>query len=572
MAEQIDKVSMYKMQSTVKNFDQCMSDKVSKDRLIDISTDFLIGKFYYDEIEPKNNKKDISWIKFFNEKLDNKISGEYKNFYPRSVFFYKLKDEQNFYAISFGVGADGFINKNQIVFDFGIKVAMNICDPEKLRRVQSSKIESIALHSEKQINNGARLSIFDIDDEKEFLRKISTKPLPQYDYLSIITGAESVQIKFNKEHKLNWDDLGKRTTELNALYTSQKYKDIFRNYDNFQFVSDKDSLKIVLDELLLKYLKRNEFEHIYLTSPDFFDYERFEFSYNEPKKKEDIEKIDRFSELSVSECFSRYKIKDTTTIDTLKGWVIYKYDLEKNCFHKLSSVYQCLVAEVDYDNNTFILFNGRWRKVDENLKVKIDNYFKDEGIEFEDYNENVLLNNVSIWNGQAGKKSQYKEAIYNEKCAQNNKNLFMFDRAKIEYGEMCDLLSLDKELIHVKRYENGSSSISHLFVQVKYYTEVFLSEADAREQMRSFVEKDVLMQGNVNYQKEKEKFKEIIPSKPPLDSEYTIILCILAEQKKNIRELPFMARYEIYHTHKYLKNNRHFNVKFVNRLFTKQHS
>ena len=186
----------------------------------------ITRKFYYDEICSPNRKEDMSWIKFFNEKINDHISGEYYNTYPRGIFFYKLKDMKNFYVMSFGLGRGGFINKNKIVFDFGIKVAMNICDPDGLRRVQSSKVEAIALHSEKQINSGARLSIFDIDDEKEFLRKIATKPLPQYSYISVITGSEAVQVKFGKEKKLDWDNLGKITKELSELYFSQKYKDI----------------------------------------------------------------------------------------------------------------------------------------------------------------------------------------------------------------------------------------------------------------------------------------------------------------------------------------------------------
>lgn len=161
--------------------------------------------------------------------------------------------------------------------------------------------------------------------------------------------------------------------------------------------------------------------------------------------------------------------------------------------------------------------------------------------------------------------------MYNEKCAGNNPNIFMFDRSNIDYGEMCDLFSLNKELIHVKRYGNGSASISHLFVQAKYYTDLFISEADARKQMREFIDEDILDVNAVNYQKDASKFKEIIPEKSPNDNDYTVILCILSEQKKALCDLPFMAQYEMYQTHKYLTNNRHFKVKLVNKIINKQH-
>ncbi len=565
MDNQIDKVSIYKINDNVKNFDECMSEKVLKNKLVDIKTSSLIGKFYYDEIKSQNRKEDIPWIKFFNEKIKNKLKGKYINTYSRGVFFYKLKNENDIYIMLFGIGADGFINKNKITFDFGIKVAMNICDPCSLKRVQSSKIEAITLHSEKQINNGAKLSIFDIDDEKEFLRKISTKPLKKYDYISVITGSEAVQIKFNKDNKLNWSEITEITNNLNQLYYSKKYKETFKNYDNFIFINDKNPIKEALEEILLNNLKQKKIENVYLTTPEFFDYENFEFSYTKSDKK-DKNKAKRFSELSLEDCLEQYKIKDTTSIDTLKSWTIFKFDTERAIFSKLSSVYKCLVAEIDYNNKKFILFNGRWRQVDEDLQNRINLYFARERIEFENYDDNVLLNNISIWDE---KRKQYREAVYNEKCAKNNENLFMFDRSSNDYGEMCDLLSLNKELIHVKRYECGSASISHLFVQVKYYADTFISETEARKQMREFIDNDVLNENTINYKKQACKFKDIIPEKSPNDNCYTIVLCVLTEQQKHIQDLPFMAQYEMYHTHKYLTNNRHFNVKFVNKIIIK---
>ncbi len=567
MDGQIDKIAIYKMSARVTNFEECMSDKILKNKIVDIETKSLVGKFYYDEIGTVTYKENIPWISFFNEKITNKISGDYLNKYPRGAFFYKIKGTQDFYVSLFGLGADSFINKAMIVFDFGIKVAMNLCDPDNLKRVQSSKVEAIAVHSEKQINNGAKLSTFNIDDEKEFLRKISAKPLPGHKNISVITGAESISVKFSKDDKLSWDKLKSMTTELNELYSSQKYKEIFKNYDNFNILNDKNPLVGELDDILLKNMKQGIIDKIYLTSPEFFDYEKFEFAYNKPQKDKNNE-IQRYDELSYSECFERYKIKDTTKIEALKSWDVYKYDIEKNIYTKLASVYKCLVAEIDYKDGKFILFNGRWRQVDKSLQEKVSNYFNNEGVCFEAYNDELLLNNVSIWDVKSNK---FKEAVYNEKCAGNNPNIFMFDRSNIDYGEMCDLFSLNKELIHVKRYGNGSASISHLFVQAKYYTDLFISEADARKQMREFIDEDILDVNAVNYQKDASKFKEIIPEKSPNDNDYTVILCILSEQKKALCDLPFMAQYEMYQTHKYLTNNRHFKVKLVNKIINKQH-
>lgn len=567
MIEEIDKVSIFKMKESIKDFSECISRESKVTKIYEIETKDIVGKFYYYESNRSTKRQDISWIKFFNEKVNDKINGIYNNTYPRGVFIYNLKSDGTFYVMTFGLGAESFINKNNIVFDFGIKIAMNICDPNNLKRIQSSKIEAITLHSEKQISSGARLSIFDIDDEKEFLRKISTKASQKYKYLSTITGADYVQIKFDKEHKLTWDLLLNRTREINNLYNSNKYKEYFKNYDNFIFIDDKDEVKQILDELLLTKLKQKEFNNIYLTTPDFFDYERYQFSYKKlstDKSEKDIED-DLFDEITLKDCLNRYKITNNTSIKILKNWIIYKYDNSNKILSKLSSVYKCLVAEIKHEKITYLLFNGKWKKVSPSLETQINDYFYQNNVKFESYDDNFLLQNISIWDPL---KKQNRESKYNELCAKN-KTLFMFDRSGFKEGEMCDLISSTKDIIHVKRFEGGSASISHLFTQARFYGELFITDSDVRKNMRNFIDREIVNCKKVNYQKDGSLFKSIIPNDTPLESEYCIILCVLSEGELMLNSLPFMARYEVYHTYKYLTHNRHFKVKLVNRKIIK---
>ena len=49
---------------------------------------------------------------------------------------------------------------------------MNICDPEEIKSIQTSQHEAISIQSEKQILSGAGLSVFNIDYNDEFFRRI----------------------------------------------------------------------------------------------------------------------------------------------------------------------------------------------------------------------------------------------------------------------------------------------------------------------------------------------------------------------------------------------------------------
>lgn len=100
-----------------------------------------------------------------NEALATPIALEYANRYPRGLFLYKIENnwQNNFFAMTFGLGGDANIGKNKILYDFGIKVAMNICNPNEIKSIQTSQHESISIQSEKQILTGAGLSVFNTD-------------------------------------------------------------------------------------------------------------------------------------------------------------------------------------------------------------------------------------------------------------------------------------------------------------------------------------------------------------------------------------------------------------------------
>ncbi|MGV8597325.1 DUF6119 family protein, partial [Pseudomonas aeruginosa] len=94
-----------------------------------------------------------------------------------------------------------------------------------------------------------------------------------------------------------------------------------------------------------------------------------------------------------------------------------------------------------------------------------------------------------MWDAQ---RNQNREEIYNQELYNTNNDIFLFDKAKVHIAgeriyEVCDLLHSDKSLIHVKRLKSGSASISHLFLQGKFYSDAFISDQKCRESMREHI-------------------------------------------------------------------------------------
>lgn len=193
----------------------------------------------------------IPWMKFLNSGFREK---QYKfsarNKFPRAIMALRIQrkdlDDLHFVA-AFGQHGDSFLNKDQIVYDFGIKVGMNICDDDGLRRIQTTAHESISRQTERQASTGASLGVFGINSEAEFLRTISGSVKVDYrEAIESFKGKDSILIKFPKDENIDWSYLAALCLKLEERYNSSDYRDTaFKSYDILRHENDP----LVIDRL-----------------------------------------------------------------------------------------------------------------------------------------------------------------------------------------------------------------------------------------------------------------------------------------------------------------------------------
>jgi len=519
----------------------------------------------------KKTQDDYPWMGMVNGLSDDiNLTFSTKNKTPSAVVGIKLtkKEDQEvlFFLLTFGMHTSQFINVDRLVNDFGIKVAMNICDPNKLRKVNTTTHSTISTLTDRQASKGASLDIFDIDDEKEFFRSISGSTHENYKFIKSFSGRNSIQVNFNKKALVDNDDLINTLLKLDRAYKLDSYKTSFPTYGRLDFVSDSDEIK-ELDDLLFKSLKSNELDNIHLSSstiePENHDY----YTYVEPKAE-----VLQHGDLDIFELLkshSNFNIK--SSIDTVKKWKVYSVnDIgEYSCM----SAYDCINFEIEHNEKIYILSGRTWRNVNTDFKSQIEEYIK---LRVKNNQSDYLSNDISIHCIEKG-KDKYKEEVYNSHIANNHDDIFLFDKSKIEIAgqkryEICDLFHSSKEFIHVKVFKSGTGSLSHLFLQARFYIDAFIKEEDTRSSMRGFVKENDNLE---NENKDKALFLSIIPEdrKDLHASSYSVTLCILAfEQNKNIDNLPFMARYELAKTHKYLLEERGVDLSYAIRLVNKEQS
>ncbi|AZE29083.1 hypothetical protein C4K05_2401 [Pseudomonas chlororaphis subsp. aureofaciens] len=559
----LDKITVYKLKDHITAFEQYIKELDGKRQRLPGLREIAIvptedgpivqASFAFKEHESEKKAVDVPWIQFINESAPDPIIFQSRNKFPCAVLAVKIQDEQstNFYALTFGLGADTFIDMEQIVRDFGLRVAMNICDTEKLKRIQTNIHEAVSTHSEKQISTGSNLNVFQIDDEKEFLRSVSGLAREEFTFIHSLTGKDSISIKLNKNAPLNWNSLVQRLQTLEESYNLERYLETFQGYSKFHFENDPDTIS-QLDELLFEKIRTGDLEHIHLAPPEFVDYDSRYFTY-------ELDGGERHDDISIIDFLATRKraFSERASISSLKQKKIYIWSTETGQRINAWTAYKCLVAEITLNDETYILSISQWKKISTDFKNEVESYIA-HNIPHCDHP--YLLEGVRIWDAAQGKN---REDVYNTTIYQAEPDIFLFDRAKIQIAgeriyEVCDLLHIDKSLIHVKRLKAGTASISHLFLQGKFYSEAFVTDQKCRQGMKDHII-------NNNNGRAIAAFTDILPNEREtlITNDYKIIFCILTERNNaNIDIIPFMAKYELMHSHKYINQALGFQCEY----------
>ena len=117
------------------------------------------------------------------------------------------------------------------------------------------------------------------------------------------------------------------------------------------------------------------------------------------------------------------------------------------------SLWSCITGEIDLEGITYVIDAGDFFEVDADYLGSLDRWV-------DDLDRSTAI--LPDWD------SRDREDIYNQNAAESRGHLLL-DRKTVQLPgstavEVCDLLSSDGKLIHVKR-NSGSSDLSHLFSQ-----------------------------------------------------------------------------------------------------------
>jgi uncharacterized protein (TIGR04141 family) len=371
-------------------------------------------------------------------------------------------------AVTFGHGRH-LLRRENIDLDFGLRVVLNAVAPDKLRSVDVRTLEDDPLHTRRQAARASDLEIFGVDVTRDVLRAVTGEPRDRTLALRL-TGADS--LTFTAPIRIG--DLLEKLRMFIALREEDIYKERFSWIDHMAAERDSTTIR-ALDGILEDTLSAYDPSVINLAPPEPVDWaqiEGFRFPSELPTDPlhPDLDVADYLA--------SRNGGGLPKTVDLKRDHIGVQ---RPGVSHPVSewSVYEALVFETEFANATYVLSAGQWFRVDHDWATRV----RASTTALAGATNLVLLPHI---HGE-------REEVYNARVRDADAATFVLMDQKFVRAsdtstpiEVCDLLTTNREMIHVKR-GTRSSTLSHVFMQGTVSGETFLSDEGFRRQMREHI-------------------------------------------------------------------------------------
>jgi uncharacterized protein (TIGR04141 family) len=433
---------------------------------------------------------------------------------------------QRIFAFTFGHGRH-LLRTAALVPDFGLKAALNGLQHDSLRSVDSFTLEDQPVHTRSQASRASGIEVFGLDVGRDILRAVTGSPRADVHVHTLSGGESTLSISAN----VNFPGLGSLCDELLALYRKRLYREHFGWVDNIRQVRDPARLE-ALDEALLHNLRREGIPDAYLAPPESIDWARIDgFAYT--RRRQPIE-----PDVSVGHYLDATD-RTALTIEQLRRDRIFVYVDGLPEPSDDWPVYRSIVFEHSQAQRRFVLINGLWFEVSGDFVREIRRIIAGFPV--------AQIDLPPVQRRADGRLEP--EADYNRRAGGQLRGTAILDgklarcRTASSGIEPCDLLTENRELVHVKHRKGGSSALSHLFAQARVAAEALVGDEGFRQDVRALL-RDV-----------RPGWENRVPVERPRASTYSVIFAILGTTRAHAaEELPFFSQLNLARTGEALLN------------------
>ena len=409
---------------------------------------------------------------------------------------------ERLFVIVFGHGKY-MLNDNILDERFGLITLLNLIDEDQIKRINRTNIGGSKKISDEQVPNTTNINEFGFQVDRDLLKKAYAKIDDEYLGKCMVIGGELFSLTQDKDV----NSIEELVEFCYRSYIKEDYKERFDWIDNISPIKDKD-LITTLDTTLVEEINQKNNDCVMLALPDLIDWDDikgFKYSGDRNNIYDDID-LDTFVE--IHDAFD--------DIEQIKHRCIHIVSADEEHSYSDWNAYKCLFAEIEYQNKRYCLSDSKWYEISNDFVESIEDKY----------------NQIPISEFQLQEYNHSNEGDYNEKTTENADDLLCLDRKNVMYGgsrnriEICDILTADKKLIHIK-HNNGSSYMSHLFNQATVSAEL-LTDSGFRVLANQKIEQDLY------------KLSDTFNPR-----EYTVIIAVIDKHEGTMPRLPFFSKVSI---------------------------
>lgn len=467
-----------------------------------------IAKLYVKPIPPKPPK----WAALFANLVDPNELGLGSSVSAALL----VKVNEDLFVLTFGYGRT-LLQEDAWEERFGLICTLNSVDPSMLRCVDIQSLD--AIQSQARIQSGIETSAdqFGLNVEQDMLRAVVGSPSDEV-LGTRMTGRDSLLVAVRTE-----------LVDLPALlsrYRDQFCKDLsateYAWVNNINLVKKSSSKIDSLDAIVVEKFQSSDHQDLWLAIPEIIDWDRVAGFRYQGRHKE------MHPDINLSGYLSTISSADEISIDRLKKRKVLCVDENHDATGKSWSIYKCLYAEVELEDQKYILNGGLWYRVDQDFVSRTNENFRQ-----------IPKSSISL-----PPYMDRGEGEYNRRVAESFPEEYdLLDEKRVFHGgghgqvEVCDLFSRNRELIHIKRY-GKSNVLSHLFAQGYVSGQLIQVDRDFRGKVVG---------------KLSEGFKSLLSiDQRPRDQSFTVVYGVISESSEPDLHLPFFSRVNLNNTYRAL--------------------
>lgn len=374
----------------------------------------------------------------------------------RAVLVCKLDIEgkERIFVITFGY-AKNLFEKDVLEEQFGLKIVLNTIGINGIRKITKTSIGTNQKQSQEQMPRATTINEFGFDLDRDLIRAVTGKCVDEMFENAHIIGGDIFSLSVSR----NVENIEEFLEYCYKKYQEDKYKENFEWIDNIKEVKSKEE-KDRLDEKLIEHITEGKFDCVWMSVPEVIEWERITgFQYG---NKDEI-----YEDITIEEFLDTIR-GEVINVRQIKSRRIKVIDIAENEID-VWNAYGCLNAEIQLEDNSYCLNNGKWYYINKDFSAKIEREY-----------ETIKLSEKDFINYDEATED---EDEYNKKLTEHLPGSVLIHKiGEIPYGggrgnkiEMCDIMTADNELIHIKK-NGGSSYLSHLFNQATVSAELLLEK------------------------------------------------------------------------------------------------